>query len=232
MKTRTLFFLFLPLASLTAMAEEQVTLPDDTAKINYSVGYQIGSDFKYQDIEIRPEAVIQGIRDALSENESQMTPSEMKQVMVDLGKRLAEKKRELRKARLNELLEKSKAFHHENKDNPDITTTESGLQYRIIEQGRGTPPGKNDKVLVHYSGKLLDGSVFDSSINRGKPASFRVDGVIKGWTEALQLMKQGDRWQLFIPPDLAYREKGAPPRIPPHSTLIFDVELISIERSK
>ncbi|MCU7810592.1 MAG: FKBP-type peptidyl-prolyl cis-trans isomerase [Candidatus Thiodiazotropha sp. (ex Notomyrtea botanica)] len=229
MKTHTLPFLIVSLVSFTTSADEQTTLPDDTAKINYSVGYQIGNDFKYQDIEIRPETVIQGIRDALSENESQMTSAEMKQVMVDLGKSLAEKKRELRKARLYKLLEESKAFHKENKDKSGILTTESGLQYRVIEQGRGKHPGKSDRVLVHYSGKLIDGTVFDSSINRGKPASFQVDGVIEGWTEALQLMKQGDRWQLFIPPDLAYGDKGAPPRIPPHSSLIFDVELISIK---
>jgi FKBP-type peptidyl-prolyl cis-trans isomerase FklB len=216
------FFLALPV-----FAQEQSPLPDETAKINYSVGYQIGSDFKYQEIEIRPEAVIQGIRDALNESNSQMTPAEMKQVMMDLGKRLSEKKRALRKQRLSELLEQSKAFHAENKKKPNVVTTESGLQYRVLETGRGKHPSASDKVLVHYTGKLVDGTIFDSSINRGKPASFSVDRVIKGWTEALQLMGQGDRWQLYIPPDLAYGEKGMPPRIPPNSSLIFDVELIS-----
>jgi FKBP-type peptidyl-prolyl cis-trans isomerase FklB len=229
---------FLPIAlssffiALTAFAEEQSSLPDESAKINYSVGYQIGSDFKYQEIEIRPEAVIQGIRDALNENDSQLTPAEMKQVMVDLGKRLSEKKRALRKQRLNDLLEQSKAFHAENENKPNIVTTESGLQYRVLETGRGKHPSAEDKVLVHYTGKLVDGTVFDSSINRGKPASFRVDRVIKGWTEALQLMGQGDRWQLYIPPDLAYGEKGMPPKIPPNSSLIFDVELISFSSAK
>ena len=228
MKNHSLPLLLLSAIALSSAAEDQTALIDDTAKINYSVGYRIGSDFRYQDIEIRPEAVIQGIQDALNENRSQMTPAEMKQVMVDLGKRLTEKKRELRKARLEQLQEQSKAFHQSNRDNPSIITTESGLQYRILEQGHGKQPASSDKVLVHYTGKLVDGTIFDSSINRGKAASFRVDRVIKGWTEALQLMKTGDRWQLFIPPELAYGEKGAPPKIPPHSTLIFDVELISI----
>ena len=228
MKKYNLPLLLFSTLALNAVAEEKTILVDDTAKINYSIGYQIGSDFNYQDIEIRPEAVIQGIQDALNENQSQMTPAEMKQVMVDLGKRLAEKKRELRKSRLNQLQDQSKAFHQSNSENPSITTTESGLQYRILEQGHGKQPTANSKVLVHYTGKLLDGTIFDSSINRGKAASFRVDRIIKGWTEALQLMKAGDRWQLYIPPDLAYGERGSPPNIPPHSTLIFDVELISI----
>lgn len=228
MKKYSLPLLLLSTITLNTVAEDQTALVDDTAKINYSVGYRIGSDFRYQDIEIRPEAVIRGIQDAMNDNQGQMTAAEMQQVMVDLGKRLSGKKRELRKAHLQQLKEQSKAFHQTNSDNPSITTTESGLQYRILEQGHGKQAASTDKVLVHYTGKLVDGTIFDSSINRGKAASFRVDRVIKGWTEALQLMKAGDRWQLYIPPDLAYGEKGAPPKIPPHSTLIFDVELISI----
>lgn len=230
MKKHNLLFLLLTVLALSCVAEEKALLIDDTAKINYSVGYRIGSDFRYQEIEIRPEAVIQGIEDALKENQSQMTAAEMKQVMVDLGKSLAEKKRQLRKARLEQLQAQSTAFHQTNSKKPGITTTESGLQFRILEQGHGKQPTADDRVLVHYSGKLLNGTVFDSSLNRGKPASFRVNRVIKGWTEALQLMKTGDRWQLYIPPELAYGEKGSPPKIPPHSTLIFDVELISIEK--
>ncbi|MES9946662.1 MAG: FKBP-type peptidyl-prolyl cis-trans isomerase [Candidatus Thiodiazotropha sp.] len=229
MKMHTLFFLTASLCCVVNAEEEKASLPDEAAKINYSVGYQIGSDFKFQEIDIRHEMVIQGIRDALNENQSQMTAAEMKEMMVVLGKRLAEKKRELRNARLEELQQQSKAFHQENRGKTGIITTESGLQYRVLENGHGKHPSKSDKVLVHYSGKLLDGTLFDSSINRGKPASFRVDGVIKGWTEALQLMKLGDRWQLFIPPELAYGEKGMPPKIPPHSSLIFDVEVISIQ---
>ncbi|MEW8321925.1 MAG: FKBP-type peptidyl-prolyl cis-trans isomerase [Candidatus Thiodiazotropha taylori] len=226
----TILLLIINLITPYAIAEDEPPLSDDTAKINYSVGYQIGSDFSYQDIEIRPEAVIQGIRDALNENKSQMTAEEMKQVMAELGKRLAEKKKQLKMDRLNQLRESSKRFHATNKDKPGVITTESGLQYRMVASGNGRDhPTKNDQVLVHYTGKLLDGATFDSSRDRGSPISFKVNGVIKGWTEALQLMKQGDRWQLFIPPDLAYGKKGSPPRIPPHSTLIFDVELLAIQ---
>ncbi|MCG7932735.1 MAG: FKBP-type peptidyl-prolyl cis-trans isomerase [Candidatus Thiodiazotropha lotti] len=213
-----------------AIAGQQAPLSDEASKINYSVGYQIGSDFRFQDIEIRPKAVIQGIRDALHENQSQMSAAEMKQVMAELGRSLAEKKKQLRASQFQLLLEKSNRFHAENRAKPDVITTDSGLQYRMIEKGYGTNhPDNNDKVLVHYTGKLLNGQVFDSSFDRGKPASFHVNGVIKGWTEALQLMKKGDRWQLFIPPALAYGEKGAPPRIPPNSTLVFDLQLIAIQ---
>ncbi|MEW8508067.1 MAG: FKBP-type peptidyl-prolyl cis-trans isomerase [Candidatus Thiodiazotropha sp.] len=229
MKIHALFILPVLFLPFTAAGEETPSLHDDTAKINYSVGYQIGSDFKFQDIDVRPEAVIQGIRDALNENQSQMSAAEMKEMMALLGKRLAEKKREIRKARIAELQQQSEAFHEENKNKPGIVTTGSGLQYKVIEEGRGRHPSVSDKVLVHYRGKLIDGTLFDSSFNRGKPASFRVDRVIKGWTEALKLMKQGDRWQLFIPPELAYGAKGMSPNIPPFSSLIFDVELISIQ---
>lgn len=213
-----------------AMAEQQAPLSDETSRINYSVGYQIGSDFRFQDIEIRPEAVIQGIRDALHDNQSQLSAAEMKQVMAELGRSLAEKKRQLRADQLKLMLEASHRFHRENGEKPGIITTDSGLQYRLVEKGYGANhPDNNDKVLVHYTGKLLNGKVFDSSFDRGKPASFKVNGVIEGWSEALQLMKKGDRWQLFIPPELAYGEKGSPPRIPPNSTLVFDIQLLAIQ---
>lgn len=230
MKKYSITFLLTSVLTASSLAGEQPQLVDETAKINYSVGYQIGSDFKYQDIEIRPEAVLQGIEDALRANQSQMTAAEMKQVMVDLGKRLAEKKREQRKVRLEQLQQQSEDFHKENRKKHGVVTTESGLQYRILEKGHGKQPAADDTVLVHYAGKLINGTLFDSSLSRGKPASFRVDKVIKGWSEALQMMKTGDRWQLYIPPELGYGEKGTPPKIPPYSTLIFDVELISIEK--
>ena len=214
--------------SIATAADEATTIVDDTAKINYSVGYQIGSDFQRQDIQIRSDVIIQGIRDALVGDESLMTATEMRATMAALGVKIAEQKRQNKQALLRQRLEQSQRFHADNAKTTGVITTDSGLQYRIVEQGRGQSPKKDDRVLVHYSGKLLDGTQFDSSHGRGKPASFRVDKVIKGWTEALQLMTQGDRWQIYIPPDLAYGDKGAGPTIPPNSTLIFDVELISI----
>jgi len=213
-----------------AVAEDESPLVDDAAKINYSVGYQIGSDFQHQEIEVRPEAVIQGIRDAMGGDEALMSSTEMRRTMAELGEKVAEQKKQRKLDALNKRLEESRRFHAENAKKPGVVTTASGLQYRVNKEGRGNSPQKEDKVLVHYAGQLLDGSVFDSSYKRGKPTSFQVDQVIKGWTEALLMMKQAAHWQLFIPPELAYGEAGAGADIPPNSTLIFEVELIAIQK--
>ena len=217
----------------TELATEQPgVLKDETAKINYSVGYQIGDDFRQQELEIRSEAVLRGIQDALSGNDALMSPQEMRNTMADLGKHVAELKKKKRQE-LQKRLEQNQKFLADNAKKRGITTTASGLQYRVLEQGGGgggKSPQLNDKVLVHYRGKLIDGTVFDSSYRRNKPASFQVSKVIKGWSEALQLMRRGDHWQLFIPSALAYGEQGAGTKIPPESMLIFDVELISIQK--
>ena len=229
MKRLRLILLNALLAAAPFAAAGDTPLVDDTARLNYSVGYQIGSDFKYQEIEIRPEAVIQGIRDALSDSDAKLSPGEMKRLMAELGKELAERKQKVRAKMLEERLHESRQFHEKNKQKTGVVTTESGLQYRVIESGRGEHPKVNDKVLVHYRGKLLDGTEFDSSYRHGKPANLQVDKLIKGWSEALQLMKRGDRWQIYLPPDIAYGETGSPPAIPPNSSLIFDVYLLAIE---
>ena len=208
-------------------------LKDETARLNYSVGYQIGSDFKYQEFEVRPEAVLKGIEDAISGSGSAMSKAEMRQTMADVGKQVAELKNKKRQQQINDYTEKNRQFLLENGKKTGIITTASGLQYRVREQGGGgggKHPKADDKVMVHYRGRLIDGAVFDSSHKRGKPASFQVNKVIQGWTEALQLMRRGDHWQLFIPSELAYGEKGAGSAIPPNSTLIFDVEILSIQK--
>jgi FKBP-type peptidyl-prolyl cis-trans isomerase FklB len=211
------------------MADDDTKLTDKTDKINYSVGYQIGSDFRLQEIEIRPDAVIQGIKDAVVETAPQMSAQEMRKAMADLGQRVTDLKMQRRQEQLQKRLEENLAFLEANAKKKGITTTPSGLQYRVIEQGGGNHPEPDDTVLVTYRGKLIDGSVFDSTYENNKPVSFQVDKVIKGWSEALQLMQRGDHWQLFIPPELAYGEEGSGTKIPPNSTLIFDVELLSIQ---
>lgn len=208
-------------------------LIDDTAKLNYSVGYQIGSDFKYQDIQVRSEAIIQGIEDAISGGDALMSKQEMQQTMADLGKKVTELKRKQRQQLSDDYAEQNRQFLLENAKRKGVITTKSGLQYRVIEQGGGgggIHPGPDDKVYVNYSGRLINGTEFDSSRKSGKPVTFQVNQVIKGWSEALQLMRRGDHWLLFIPAELAYGEKGAGTAIPPDSTLIFDVELISIQK--
>jgi FKBP-type peptidyl-prolyl cis-trans isomerase FklB len=160
-----------------------------------------------------------------------MTPEEMRKTMGDMGKHVAELKQK-KMQQIGDYTEKNKQFLVENGKKPGVITTDSGLQYRVNKPGRGNKsPGLTDRVMVHYRGRLINGTEFDSSYKRGKPASFQVNKVIKGWTEALQLMKQGDHWQLFIPAELAYGAKGSGTTIPPNSTLIFDIEFISMEPS-
>jgi len=225
-----MIFLFTSLLTYSVYAvENNPVLKDENSKLNYSVGYQIGSDFKQQNFEIRPEAVLKGIQDALSENKALMTKEEMRKTMADLGQKVADLKQKKRE-QIGSFQTKNKQFLIDNAKKPGVITTDSGLQYRIIEEGSsGQLPNLNDKVLVHYRGRLIDGTEFDSSYKRNKPASFKVNQVIKGWTEALQLMQRGATWQLVIPSDIAYGTRGAGTSIPPNSTLIFDVELISIQ---
>ncbi|MDX2457169.1 MAG: FKBP-type peptidyl-prolyl cis-trans isomerase [Gammaproteobacteria bacterium] len=206
------------------VAAEPLDLDTDTAKTNYSVGYQIGGDFKLEGLEMQPEVVIRGIQDALSDATPLMTPEEMRTTMGELGKRKAEKStREKYMAKIQ--YEKDAAeFLAANAKKKGVITTASGLQYRIIEPGTGRSPRATDTVTVNYRGTLINGKEFDSSYKKGKPATFRVDQVIPGWTEAMQLMKEGAKWQLFIPYQLAYGEKGQLR----HKALIFDVELLSV----
>jgi FKBP-type peptidyl-prolyl cis-trans isomerase FklB len=221
---KQLFAITALLVAPLCLATEAPDLSSDSAKINYSVGYQIGGDFKLQGLEMQPETVIRGIQDALSDASPLMTPEEMRITMGDLGKRIAaERTRE--KYMENLQYERSAGeFMVENAKKKDVKTTASGLQYRIIVPGTGKTPRATDTVTVNYRGTLIDGKEFDSSYKKGKPATFRVDKVIPGWTEALQLMKVGAKWQLFIPYQLAYGDKGQLRE----KDLIFEVELLSI----
>jgi FKBP-type peptidyl-prolyl cis-trans isomerase FklB len=224
----TILTIFAGQISYVYADDKSEVLKDETARLNYSVGYQIGSDFKQQEFEVRSDAILRGIEDALSGTNYLMSREEMRRTMADVGQKVAELKQKKREQVIS-YTEKNRQFLVENGKKNGITTTKSGLQYRVNKPGRGNHPKLDDKVLVHYRGRLINGTEFDSSYKRGKPAAFQVNKVIKGWTEALQLMKQGDHWQLFIPSELAYGTKGAGTIIPPNSTLIFDIEFISIQ---
>lgn len=228
MKLINILLISLTISTSSVFAEPAMTLKDDSSRINYSVGYQVGSDFRIQEFELRPDAVMMGIKDALSGANPKMTKQEMKKAVGELGEKVVERKKRLREMVANSE-EIGRNFQAQNSTTAGVITTESGLQYRIIEKANGKIPGPTDKVLVHYRGRLVDGTEFDSSYKRNRPASFRVNQVIKGWTEALQMMPRGSTWQLVIPPELGYGERGAGNMIPPNSTLIFDVELISIQ---
>ena len=208
-------------------------LKDETEKLNYSVGYQIGSDFKYQEMEVRAEAILRGIQDAMSGSNALMTRAEMRQTMADVGKKVADLKKKKRQQALDAYIEKNRQFLVENGKKKGIITTDSGLQYRVIEQGGGggKHPEADSKVLVHYSGRLIDGALFDSSRKRNRPFVFELGAgrVIKGWDLAILNMKPGEKRTLIIPPELAYGDEGRPPVIPALSYLIFDVELMAIQ---
>ena len=213
-------------------AAEPLKLDNDSARLNYSLGYQVGGDFKRQGVEMNAEAVVKGIEDALSGTEPMMSPQEMHATLTELKRKVvADDRTKLRKGRAEtELLylAEGKKFMQENAAKPDVKTTASGLQYKISEAGKGKTPGPTDQVTVNYRGTQINGNEFDSSYKRGEPATFKLNNVIKGWTEGLQLIKEGGKIQLFIPPELAYAGRGPMA----HRTLIFDVELITVGGEK
>lgn len=205
-------------------------------KLGYAIGSDIGKNFKKNEMEIDQKAFIKGFEDGLTDAQPLLTPEEIKDIqqkaIADMRKKLSDKRKEETEKK-KELAEKNKkegeAFLAENGKKDGVVTTPSGLQYQILQEGDGPMPKETDRVTVQYAGKLLDGTEFDSSYTRGKPSTFGVKGVIAGWTEALQMMKTGSKWRLFIPSGLAYKERGAGQKIGPNATLIFDIELLSIE---
>jgi len=212
-----------------ANAEEKKAFQTPKEKQSYSMGADIGKRLQSQSIEVDPDVFAQGMKDALSGGKMLLTEQEIKEALTALQKGLADKQAE----RTKQLSEKNKkegeAFLAENKKKDGVITLPSGLQYKVITEGTGKTPKAEDTVVTNYRGTLIDGTEFDSSYKRGEPATFPVKGVIPGWTEALQLMKEGSKWELFIPASLAYGERGAGNVIGPYATLIFEIELISVK---
>jgi FKBP-type peptidyl-prolyl cis-trans isomerase FklB len=198
-------------------SKTSIELGSENDKVIYSLGYELGKDLRRQELELVPEVLIKGAEDAISGD---------KPLINTLQRSAALKEIRAMKAQGN--LERSQQFLAANAEKEGVQTLPSGLQYREIQAGEGKTPGMNDSVVVNYRGTLVDGTEFDSSYERGRPATFQVRKVIKGWREALQLMKEGAKWELFIPPELAYGKRGRPNSIPPNSALIFEVELISV----
>ena len=209
-------------------AEEDAFLKTEKDKLSYAIGMNIGNNLERQSLELNPEIISKGIQDSLTDSKTLMTEQEYSDTMTAFEREMKLKQ----VAKLKELTEKNKqegeAFLAENKKKDAVITLPSGLQYKVIKKGAGKTPKATDTVTVNYRGTLINGTEFDSSYLRGQPASFKVNGVIRGWTEALQLMKEGAEWQLYIPSELAYGERGVGRDIGPYSTLIFEVELISI----
>jgi len=199
-----------------------VALPDTVRKVSYAIGTLMANNLKSQGGDsLQVDAISQGFKDVYAGDSLRINQAEgMQLVQAYMQKKAFEKVAKEKTA--NEL------FLANNKKNEGVVTTASGLQYKVISSGKGKMPKASDNVTVHYTGRLIDGSVFDSSRERNEPATFKVDGVIEGWTEALQLMHEGDKWTIFIPASIAYGEQGAGSQIPPYATLIFDVELIKV----
>jgi len=229
MKKIILFFVAFLIMSGISFSEENKVLKDKKDRTSYSIGINIGTTLKKQSIDVDPDIVLMGIKDALSEKTPLMDEKEVNEALMSLQKEINDKQQ----ARLKEIGEKNKKegmkFLEENKKKEGVVTLPSGLQYRVIKEGEGESPQLTDTVTIHYTGKLINGTEFDSSYKRGQPATFRVNGVIKGLAEALQLMKPGSKWEIFIPDNLAYEDRNIG-MIEPNSTLIFEVELVSFEK--
>ncbi|MBI3805213.1 MAG: FKBP-type peptidyl-prolyl cis-trans isomerase [Nitrospirae bacterium] len=213
----------------SAYAADKADLKTQKDKVSYSIGLDIGNKLKGQSIEIDPKFLAQGIQDATSGGKPLLTQEEVQAVMMTFQKEMQAKATEQAKVVGDKNLKEGEAFLAENKKKKGVVTLPSGLQYKIITAGTGKKPKATDTVTTNYKGTLIDGTEFDSSYKRGEPASFPVQGVIPGWTEALQLMPVGSKWQLVVPPALAYGPRGAGPQIGPNATLIFEVELLSIQ---
>jgi FKBP-type peptidyl-prolyl cis-trans isomerase FklB len=221
---RTAFLLAMACVLVTAEADEPLSLDGETARISYSLGFQIGGDFKRQQVDMDAAAVVQGIEDAVSGAEPKIPPAEMREALIALKQQVVAAEKQRSVERELEQLAEGKRFMEENAGKDGVITTESGLQYRVIAAGTGKSPGPQEQVTVNYRGRLLDGREFDSSFKRGQPATFKLNGVIKGWSEGLQLMKEGGKAELYIPPNLAYGDRGPLA----HQTLTFEVELLSV----
>jgi FKBP-type peptidyl-prolyl cis-trans isomerase FklB len=212
-----------------AFAQEKSALKDQKDRISYSIGANVGSrmreQMKREGLEINPEALANGLKDALSGAKPLLSDAEVSQTLMSLQQDLA--------AKAGQLAEKNKkegeAFLASNRTKAGVKSLPSGLQYQVLKEGKGRKPKPTDSVKANYKGTLIDGTEFDSSEKHGEPAVFPLDGVIKGWTEALQLMPVGSKWRLFIPSSLAYGDGGAGELIGPNATLIFEVELLGIE---
>lgn len=213
----------------TSFAADAPELKSDKEKLSYSIGMDIGGNLKRGSLEVDPDVLAKGLKDSYGGGKTLLTEDEARQAIQAFQKQMMEKQAEAMKKQAEKNKADGEKFLAENAKKEGVKTLPSGLQYREIAPGTGKSPKATDNVTVHYKGTVIDGTEFDSSYKRGEPATFPVSGVIAGWTEALQLMREGAKWQLFIPSKLAYGERGAGGTIGPNATLIFDVELIAVK---
>jgi len=197
-------------------------------KASYAIGLNIGKSLKQDGVPVVAEALLLGLQDALGQRPPRLTDAQLQAALIAFQQEVDAQAEQRTKAVGEKNQREGAEFLARNKAAQGVITLPSGLQYKVLKSGNGQSPGAGDQVTTHYRGTLLDGSEFDSSYRRGEPATFPVQGVIPGWTEALQKMKVGDKWQLFIPADLAYGQHGSPPAIGPHAVLVFEIELLEV----
>lgn len=211
---------------------QKTDLETQKDKVSYSIGLDMGKTLKKQSIEIDPKILSKGLKHGLEKDESDflLTKEEIREVMLAFQMEMVKKQQEKNKIESEKNKSEGEKFLAENKNKPGVITLPSGLQYKVLKEGSGDKPEATSTITTHYTGKFIDGTVFDSSLERGKPETFALNKVNKGWTEGLQLMEEGAKWELYIPAGLAYGEEGVPGVIGPNATLIFEVELLSIEK--
>lgn len=214
-----------PMVVASLGCERKPKLNDDKAKVSYAIGQNIAKNIKAQNIELDPKVVGYAVTSGLKGEKPELSDEDQQKAIQNLQQ--AAQAKAMQDAQANKGA--SEKFLTENKAKPNVKTTASGLQYEVLKEGKGKKPTLKDKVTVHYTGTLISGQKFDSSHDRGQPAEFPVNGIIKGWQEALQMMPEGSVFRLYIPPDLAYGAQ-AQPGIPPFSVLVFDVELLKVNK--
>ena len=210
-------------------AKPPLVLKTQKDKLSYAIGMNVARGLQKQSVEVDPAIVARGLQDTLAGGNTLLTEQEAQTVMTQLQADMRKKQEEKMQQAGDANKKEGDAFLAANKAKEGVVTLPSGLQYKILKQGNGPKPTATDSVVCNYKGTLINGTEFDSSYKRGQPATFPVNGVIKGWTEALQLMPTGSKWQLFVPADLAYGARGAGQDIGPNATLIFEVELLSLQ---
>ncbi|HAR64461.1 MAG: hypothetical protein DKM50_00845 [Candidatus Margulisiibacteriota bacterium] len=220
--------LVLVTATGCTIKDKKAALNSPKEKYSYAIGMSIGTGITKQKLDLDPKIISKGIQDAFA-GKTKITEEEMAKILTEFQteQRAAQEKNMLESGKKN--LELGQKYLEQNKSKEGVKTLSSGIQYKVIKSGTGASPKLTDTVKVHYSGRLIDGKEFDSSYKRNEPVTFPLNGVIPGWTEILQIMKPGDKWEVTIPSQLAYGDRGAPPQIEPNSVLVFDIELVGIE---